>query len=82
MKDTTHYEAIGIILYAMKNYQASSREIKERLMVSGKIVTVPARIHEMKGRGLIFKPGKGSIYKLSMEGIKWIEGEVIPKLKN
>ena len=70
MKDTTHYEAIGIILYAIKNYQAHSREIKELLMVIDKNVTVPARNHEMKNRGYIFKPGKGSIYKLSIEGIK------------
>ena len=80
--DLSHYESIGLILYCMKDYQASSREIKDLLAQSGKKVTVPARLHEMRKRGHIFKPmSKSSIYKLSAKGVKWIEEEVIPSLK-
>jgi len=81
-KNMSHYEAIGLILYCSKDYQATSREIKKRLMISGKEVTVPARLNEMKKRGYIFKPlEKGFSYRLSSRGIKWIEDEVIPQLK-
>lgn len=81
-KNMSHYEAIGLILYCSKDHQATSREIKKRLTISGKEVTVPARLHEMKKRGYIFKPlEKVFSYRLSSRGIKWIEEEVIPQLK-
>jgi len=78
----SHYEAIGLILYCVRDHQASSREITKRLTASGKKVTVPARLHEMRGRGHIFKPvDRAPYYKLSSKGVKWIEEEVIPPLK-
>jgi hypothetical protein len=81
-KKLSHYEAIGLILYSVKDHQASSREITRRLTASGKKVTVPARLHEMRKRGHIFKPvDRAPYYKLSMKGVKWIEEEVIPPLK-
>jgi hypothetical protein len=80
-KRLTHYEAIGLILYSMKDHQASSGEIKRCLAASGRKVTVPARLHEMRRRGYIFKPAERSpIYKLSTKGVKWIEEEVLPQL--
>lgn len=81
-KRLSHYAAIGLILYSMKDHQSSSRELKRRLAASGKKVTVPARLHEMRKRGHIFKPvAKAPFYKLSTKGVKWIEEEVIPQLK-
>lgn len=81
-KKLSHYEAIGLILYGTKDNQSSSRELKMRLAASGKKVTVPARLHEMRRRGHIFKPvEKAPYYKLSTKGVKWIEEEVIPHLK-
>ena len=81
-KKMSHYEAIGLILYCTREHQASSREITRRLTSSGKKVTVPARLHEMRRRGHIFKPvDRAPYYKLSMKGVKWIEEEVIPKIK-
>ena len=78
----SHYEAIGLILYSVKDHQASSREITGRLAASGKKVTVPARLHEMRRRGHIFKPvDRAPYYKLSTKGVKWIEEEVIPPLR-
>lgn len=81
-KKLSHYEAIGLILYCMREHQGSSREITRRLTASGKKVTVPARLHEMRQRGHIFKPvDRAPYYKLSSKGVKWIEEEVIPPLK-
>ena len=81
-KRLTHYEAIGLILYSMRDHQASSGEIKRCLAASGRKVTVPARLHEMRRRGYIFKPAERSpIYKLSTKGVKWIEEEVLPQLR-
>ncbi len=81
-KKLSHYEAIGLVLYCIKDNQASSREITRRLAASGKKVTVPARLHEMRKRGHIFKPvDRAPFYKLSTRGVKWIEEEVIPPPK-
>jgi len=80
-KEMTHYEAVGLILYALKENQARSRDVIDRLKASGKKVSVHARIHEMRERGHIFKPGKAPVYKLSTDGVRWMEEEVIPELK-
>ena len=81
-KKLSHYAAIGLILYSMRDHQSSSRGITKRLSASGKKVTVPARLHEMRKRGHIFKPvDRAPYYKLSTKGVKWIEEEVIPPLK-
>jgi len=81
-KEMSHYELIGLMLFCSKDRQASAREIKTLLAASGKRVTVPARLHEMKSRGTIFKPDeRGVIYKLSTRGVKWVEDEVLPQLK-
>jgi hypothetical protein len=78
----SHYASIGLILYSLREHQSSSREITKRLAASGKKVTVPARLHEMRKRGHIFKPvDRAPYYKLSTRGVKWIEEEVLPPLK-
>jgi len=79
----SHYECIGLVLYSLRDHQSSSRGISKRLSASGKKVTVPARLHEMRKRGHIFKPvDKAPYYKLTTKGVKWIEEDVIPPLKN
>lgn len=79
----SHYEAIGLILYAMKNNEATSRKIRDRLVSSGKKVTIAARLHEMRNRGHVFKPeNKGSLYKLTTKGVKWIEDDVLRRLSD
>lgn len=81
-KDLSHYEAIGVVLYCSRDHQATSRQIRDRLAASGKKVTVPARLNEMVRKGLVFKPEeRGSFYKLSTKGLKWMEEEVLPKLR-
>jgi hypothetical protein len=80
-KKLSHYEAIGLILYGCEENLASSKQLRGLLTASGKKVTVPARINEMRKRGHIFKPNmKSSEYKLSSKGIKWIEDDLLPKL--
>jgi len=82
-EELSHYEAIGLILYAMKNFEAASKQIRERLVSSGKKVTVAARLHEMRTRGHVFKPEKkGSMYKLTSKGVKWIEDDVLARLSS
>jgi hypothetical protein len=82
-EELSHYEAIGLILYAMKNFEATSKQIRERLVSSGKKVTVAARLHEMRTRGHVFKPEKkGSMYKLTSKGVKWIEEDVLRRLSD
>lgn len=79
----SHYEAIGLILYAMKNHEATSKQIRERLASSGKKVTLAARLHEMRDRGHVFKPdNKGSDYRLTTRGVKWVEDGVIQRLSD
>ena len=80
--ELSHYEIIGLLVYAMKHHEATSRQLRERLEASGKDVIVPARLNEMKKRGHIFKPsGKGSEYRLTAKGLEWVEEEVLEKLR-
>ena len=80
--ELSHYEIIGLLIYAMKNHEATSKQLRERLEASGKEVIVPARLNEMKKRGHIFKPsGKGSEYRLTSKGLEWVEEEVLEKLR-
>jgi hypothetical protein len=78
----SHYEAIGLILYAIRGYQATGKELKTCLNESGRKVIVPARLHEMVKKGLLFRPeGRGSIYKLTAKGVTWVEREVLPSIR-
>jgi len=80
--EISHYEAIGLILYSMKNQEATSKKIRERLEASGKDVIVAARLNEMRKRGHVFKPsGKGSEYRLTSKGMAWVDNEVVEKIK-
>ena len=79
-EDLSHYEAIGLVLYAMENREATSKELRERLASSGKKVALAARLHEMRRRGQVFKPD--SRHKLTANGVKWIEEDVLRRLRD
>ena len=80
--ELSHYEIIGLILYAMNHHEATSRQIGERIEASGKEVIVPARLNEMMKRGHVFRPGKkGGKYKLTSDGLEWMMDEVLDKLR-
>jgi len=78
----THYEAIGLILYASEGRQNTASQIQKLLESSGIKCMVPARLNEMVKRGQVFKPDpKRPEFKLTVQGEKWIEGEVLAKLR-
>ena len=80
--EISHYEAIGLVLYSMKNQEATNKKIRERLEASGKDVIVAARLNEMRKRSHVFKPsGKGSEYRLTSKGMAWVDDEVVEKIR-
>ena len=77
----THYEAIGLVLYASQERTNTAAQISRLLESSGIKPQVPARLNEMNKRGLVFKPDPSRPeFKLTTQGERWIEEEVLPGL--
>ena len=78
----THYEAIGLTLYASEGKTNSATQIA-RLLASGGIKSmVPARLNEMTKRGLVFKPDPAKPdWRLTTQGEKWVEEEVLVRVR-
>lgn len=78
----SHYEAIGLVLFASEKKTTTATKIGELLKSSGIKSMVPARLNEMTKRGLVFKPDPARPeFKLTVQGEKWIEDEVLPRLR-
>ena len=78
----THYEAIGLVLFASDKNSSTATQIKRLLASSGIRSMVPARLNEMTKRGIVFKPDPARPYfKLTTQGERWIEEEVLAKLR-
>ena len=78
----THYEAIGLILYASAEKVHTAAQINRLLESSGIKSMVPARLNEMHKRGLVFKPDPSRPeWRLTANGRKWIEENVLVKLR-
>jgi predicted transcriptional regulator len=78
----THYEAVGLVLYASEDKTNTAAQITKLLESSGIKSMVPARLNEMTKRGKVFKPDPNKPdFKLTIQGEKWIEEEVISKLR-
>ena len=78
----THYEAIGLTLYASEKKKNTSAQIKKLLESSGIKSMVPARLNEMTKRGQVFKPDPNKPeFKLTVQGGKWIEDDVLARLR-
>jgi predicted transcriptional regulator len=78
----THYEAIGLILSASEERKNTAAQISKLLESSGIKCMVPARLNEMTKRGQVFKPDPNRPeYKLTIQGERWIEDEVLTKLR-
>jgi hypothetical protein len=78
----THYEAVGLILYASEDKKNTAAQVTKLLESSGIKSMVPARLNEMTKRGKVFKPDPNKPeFKLTIQGEKWIEDEVIAKLR-
>jgi len=81
-ENLTHYEAVGLVLYASDERKNTAAQIQKLLESSGIKSMVPARLNEMTKRGQVFKPDPNKTeFKLTMQGEKWIEEEVITKLR-
>ena len=78
----THYEAIGLIFYASDQKINTATNIEKLLKSSGIKSMVPARLNEMTKRGTVFKPDPiKPEFKLTTQGERWIEDEVLIKLR-
>ncbi len=78
----THYEAIALVLYASESRQNTATQIQKLLESSGIKCMVPARLNEMTKRGQVFKPDpKRPEFKLTVQGERWVEDEVLPRLR-
>jgi len=79
----SHYEAIGLVVYASNKKTSTATKIGELLKSSGIKAMVPARLNEMTKRGFVFKPDPSRPeFKLTVQGEKWIEDEVLSRLKS
>ena len=78
----THYEAVGLVLYGSKEKTKTAARITKLLESSGIKSMVPARLNEMTKRGQVFKPNPNKPdFKLTIQGEKWIEDDVITKIR-
>lgn len=78
----SHYEAIGLVLYASEGKTSTGSLVGKLLKSSGIKAMVPARLNEMTKRGFVFKPDPSRPeYKLTVQGEKWIEDDVLARLR-
>jgi hypothetical protein len=78
----THYEAIGLVLYASEERISTAALISRLLSSSGIKSMVPARLNEMTKRGLVFKPDPARPeFKLTVQGERWVEEELLARLR-
>jgi len=81
-ENLTHYEAVGLVLYASEDRRNTAAQITKLLESSGIKSMVPARLNEMTKRGQVFKPDPNKPdFKLTIQGEKWVEDEVLSKLR-
>ena len=81
-ENLTHYEAVGLVLYASEERKNTASQVSKLLESSGIKSMVPARLNEMTKRGQVFKPDPNKPdLKLTIQGEKWIEEEVLSKLR-
>jgi hypothetical protein len=79
----THYEAVGLVLYASDDRKNTAAQITKLLESSGIKSMVPARLNEMTKRGQVFKPDPSKPeFKLTIQGEKWVEDDVLAKLRS
>lgn len=81
-ENLTHYEAVGLTLYASEERKNTASQVQRLLESSGIKSMVPARLNEMTKRGQVFKPDPAKPeFKLTIQGEKWVEDEVLSKIR-
>jgi hypothetical protein len=81
-ENLTHYESVGLVLYASDDRKSTAAQVQKLLESSGIKVMVPARLNEMTKRGQVFKPDPNKPeFKLTLQGERWVEDEVLSRLR-
>jgi len=81
-ENLTHYEAVGLVLYASDERKNTAAQVQKLLESSGIKSMVPARLNEMTKRGQVFKPDPSKPeFKLTIQGEKWVEDDVLTKIR-
>ena len=81
-ENLTHYEAIGLTLYASDEKKNTAAQMAKLLESSGMKCMVPARLNEMTKRGQVFKPDPNKPeFRLTIQGERWVEQEILAKLR-
>jgi len=81
-ENLTHYEAVGLILYASDERKNTASQVQKLLESSGIKSMVPARLNEMTKRGQVFKPDPAKPeFKLTIQGEKYVEDGILSKLR-
>lgn len=81
-ENLTHYEAVGLTLYASDERRNTAAMVQKLLESSGIKCMVPARLNEMTKRGQVFKPDPNRPeFKLTMQGERWVEDEVLARFR-
>lgn len=75
--ELSQVEVLGLLLYASLDHASTSKDLIRLTKGSGVDVPVTARLTIMKGR-VVHLPDKR--WKLSVQGEKWVETEILPKL--
>jgi predicted transcriptional regulator len=69
-------------LYASDEKKNTAAQMTKLLESSGIKCMVPARLNEMTKRGQVFKPDPNkTVFKLTIQGEKWVEQEVLAKIR-
>ena len=78
----THYEAIGLTLYASEDKKNTAAQMVKLLESSGIKCMVPGRLNEMTKRGHVFKPDPNRPeFKLTVQGERWVEDDILARLR-
>jgi hypothetical protein len=81
-ENLTHYEAVGLVLYASNERKNTAAQVQKLLESSGIKSMVPARLNEMTKRAQVFKPDPSKPeFKLTIQGEKWVENDVLKKIR-
>ena len=81
-ENLTHYESVGLVLYASDDRKNTAAQVQKLLESSGIKAMVPARLNEMTKRGQVFKPDPNKPeFKLTIQGEKWVEDEVLSRIR-
>lgn len=69
-------------MYASEEKKNTAARVTKLLESSGIKCMVPARLNEMTKRGQVFKPDPNRPeFKLTMQGERWVEDEILAKLR-